>query len=174
MSNPLCVPHWAAAATFIAALVIASSCNSPQANAVVETSLAMPPETIPVEIQERMAAQEKAWSRGDLEAFMSLAYWPSDSLLFLGSRGLTHGYQTTLANYQQSYPSGAAMGTLTFENLTWKRLSIDTGYLVGKWQLARGVDDNGTELEDLAGHYSLVWRWFGEEEGWLIVADHSS
>lgn len=149
-------------------------CANPDAKIVEETGLAMPAESIPPQIEERMAAQEKAWSNGDLEAFMSLAYWPSDSLLFLGSRGLTHGYQTTLANYRQSYPSGAAMGKLTFDNLTWKRLSIDTGFLVGKWQLERGTDENGQELEDLAGHYSLVWRWFGKEAGWLIIADHSS
>lgn len=167
------VSRWGIGAALVA-FVLVVGCRSPEAKVAEETSLAMPPDDIPAQIEERMAAQEQAWSRGDVEAFMSLAYWPSDSLLFLGSRGLTRGYQTTLANYRKGYPSGAAMGTLTFENLTWKRLSIDTGYLVGKWQLQRGLDESGVELEDLAGHYSLVWRWFGEESGWLIIADHSS
>jgi hypothetical protein len=156
------------------AVVTTTGCQNQAQPEVVETGLAMPEEEIPAQVQERMAAQEAAWSQGDVEAFMALAYWPSDSLLFVGSKGLTLGYQTTLTNYKSSYPTGAAMGTLTFENLKWKRLSIDTGYLVGKWHLERGEAEDGTELEDLAGHYSLVWRWFGEDAGWLIIADHSS
>lgn len=161
-------------AAMVLAVVTAMGCQRQEQPDVVETGLAIPAEEIPAQVEERMSAQEAAWSQGDVEAFMALAYWPSDSLLFVGSKGLTLGYQTTLTNYKTSYPTGAAMGTLTFENLEWKRLSIDTGYLVGRWHLERGEAEDGTELEDLAGHYSLVWRWFGKEAGWLIIADHSS
>ena len=39
-------------------------------------------------IRQVMQEQQDAWNRGDLEAFMQ-GYWQSDSLRFIGSRGLS-------------------------------------------------------------------------------------
>ena len=114
----------------------------------------------------QMAEQEEAWNRGDLEAFM-LPYWKSDSLLFIGSRGPSYGWETTLANYKKGYPTAEAMGTLTFDVSQLDVLSNDVALVVGAWHLGeRGG------LEDLSGWFSLVWRQF--DGHWVIVRDHSS
>lgn len=112
-------------------------------------------------------AQEAAWNRGDAAAFMAEGYVNRPDLLFVGSKGLTTGFQETLARYRTSYPDAAAMGQLEFGFLRWKRLGLRHGLYIGTWRLER----TGAET-DLSGHFSLVWRrtW----KGWRIVADHSS
>ncbi|RYY83766.1 MAG: DUF4440 domain-containing protein [Chitinophagaceae bacterium] len=108
--------------------------------------------------------QVAAWNRGDIPAFMT-GYWKSDSLLFIGSKGLTYGWAPTLANYQKGYPDTAAMGKLSFELLVVRRLSHEYYFVVGKWHLARSKGDVG-------GHYDLLFR---KVKGrWVIVSDHTS
>ncbi len=111
-----------------------------------------------------MHAQEIAWNKGDLTAFME-GYWHSDSLTFIGSRGLTRGWQTTLDNYKKSYPDAAAMGKLTFTILKVEQLDRKNAFVIGKWHLKRVKDE-------LSGHYTLLWKKVGGK--WVIVADHSS
>jgi ketosteroid isomerase-like protein len=115
-------------------------------------------------IRQIMAAQETAWSRGDLEGFMD-GYWKSDSLRFIGSSGLTYGWQKTLENYQKSYPGKDAMGTLTFTILSVEKISKKSAYVVGKWHLAR-------KSGDLSGYYTLLWKKI--KGTWVIVSDHSN
>lgn len=115
-------------------------------------------------IRQVMADQELAWSRGDLEGFMA-GYWRSDSLRFIGSKGLTYGWQKTLDNYKKGYPTPEAMGKLTFTVLSIEKLSKHSAYVVGKWHLARTVGD-------LSGHYTLLWRKIKGK--WVIVSDHSN
>jgi ketosteroid isomerase-like protein len=115
-------------------------------------------------IRSIMATQEAAWNRGDLVAFMD-GYWASDSLCFIGSRGLTYGWQTTLDNYKKGYPTPAAMGQLKFTIIRVEQLSRRSAFVIGGWHLAR-------EQGDLSGHYTLLWK---KKKGkWVIVADHSS
>lgn len=117
-------------------------------------------------IMDIMAQQEAAWSNGDVEAFMQ-PYWHSDSLLFVGSKGPTYGWQQTLDNYRKSYPSQEAMGDLSFEVVNIEPAGAAHALMLGAWKLSRG---NG--LEDLDGWFSLVWE---KREGrWVIIRDHSS
>ncbi len=111
-----------------------------------------------------MAAQEKAWNAGQLEAFMD-GYWKSDSLKFIGSRGLTYGWQATLDNYKKGYPSREAMGRLTFTIISVEVIGKKDAFVIGKWHLKRTKDD-------LSGHYTLFWKKI--KGRWVIVADHSS
>ncbi|TNE60537.1 MAG: nuclear transport factor 2 family protein [Bacteroidetes bacterium] len=111
-----------------------------------------------------MADQEKAWNQGNLEAFMD-GYWHADSLKFIGSRGLTYGWQQTLDNYKKGYPDRAAMGNLTFTLITVDVLSSKSAFVIGKWHLQR-------QAGDLSGHFTLLWKKIRGK--WLIVADHSS
>jgi len=115
-------------------------------------------------IRRVMADQESAWNRADLEAFMD-GYWKSDSLTFIGSRGVTNGWQATLDSYKKGYPDAEAMGKLTFTILTLEILSPESAYVIGKWHLARTKDE-------LGGHFTLLWKKIGGK--WVIVADHSS
>ncbi len=115
-------------------------------------------------IDRIMAAQETAWNTGDLDAFMS-GYWESDSLTFVGSKGLTKGYAPVLANYKKSYPNQAAMGKLAFDVLSKEPLGDKAYQVLGKWTLFRTEDT-------LSGHYTLLWKYLNKE--WVIVTDHSS
>jgi len=111
-----------------------------------------------------LATQEKAWNNGDLVGFMN-GYWQSDSLCFIGKRGLTYGWEATLANYKKSYPDTNAMGKLTFTLLRTEKISNKAYYVIGKWKLTRTNDV-------LEGHFTLLWKKIKGQ--WVIVADHSS
>ncbi|TPE42915.1 YybH family protein [Pontibacter mangrovi] len=117
-------------------------------------------------VSQVLADQAACWSRGDLECYMQ-GYWQSDSLLFVGSRGLTYGWQQTLANYKKGYPDASAMGKLNFKLKELRQLSPETMLVVGKWHLAREAAKG-----DLEGYFSVIFRKF--PEGWKIIADHSS
>jgi len=115
-------------------------------------------------IRAIMAKQELAWNRGELVDFMD-GYWKSDSLRFIGSKGLTYGWQKTLDNYKKGYPDLDAMGKLKFTIISVEQLSGKSAYVIGKWYLTRTIGD-------LSGHYTLLWKKI--QGKWVIVADHSS
>lgn len=115
-------------------------------------------------IQTIFQQQQKAWNRGDLEGFME-GYWVSDSLLFIGSRGLTYGWQATLDNYKKSYPDKTSMGKLTFTIVSIELLSKKDAFVIGKWHLQRKKDAP-------RGHFTLLWKKIKGK--WVIVTDHSS
>jgi hypothetical protein len=115
-------------------------------------------------IQAVMDTQQVAWNRGDIDGFMQ-GYWASDSLRFIGKRGITFGWQSTLDNYKKSYPGTEAMGRLQFTNLSMEITGDSSAYVIGKWELFRTADT-------LSGHYSLLWKCMNGR--WIIVADHSS
>lgn len=115
------------------------------------------------EIHALMHQQQEAWNRGDLEGFMQ-PYWKSDSLMFIGKRGPTYGWNNTLQNYQKSYPNKEAMGILKFTNLD-HQMQSDFCFVIGKWELFRTNDT-------LSGHYTLLWRFIDNQ--WVIIRDHSS
>jgi ketosteroid isomerase-like protein len=121
-------------------------------------------ETAEQAIRNTMADQEVAWNLGNLEAFME-GYWKSDSLRFIGSRGLTYGWQQTLDNYKKGYPDAETMGRLKFTILSVEQIADHCAFVVGKWQLTR-------QKGDVSGHYTLLWKKINGR--WVIVADHSS
>lgn len=130
-------------------------------SAIASASAQDPAET---RIRQVMQIQLEAWNRGDIVAFMD-TYWKSDSLLFIGSKGLTYGWQATLDNYKKAYPGKEGMGQLAFKLLEFKKLGNDAYFVVGKWQLTRTIGN-------LDGHFSILLRRINGE--WKIVADHSS
>ena len=62
-------------------------------------------------VLNHLHSQQKAWNEGNIDGFMS-SYWNNDSLKFIGSKGITYGWQKTLDNYKKSYPNKEAMGKL--------------------------------------------------------------
>jgi len=115
-------------------------------------------------IRALLQKQTDSWNQGNLEDFMT-TYWKSDSLIFIGKRGATYGWQATLDNYKKSYPDTTAMGKLHFNILELKPMAADLYFVVGKWHLQRTVGD-------LEGHFSLLIRKI--KGNWKIIADHSS
>ena len=116
------------------------------------------------DIESLMQLQQENWNSGDITGFMG-AYWQSDSLVFIGKRGLTYGWNATLRNYEKSYPNKQAMGRLQFENKKHEVMSDSAVYTIGKWTLFRSSDT-------LGGHFTLLWRKVNGH--WKIVADHTS
>ncbi|MGB3617236.1 MAG: nuclear transport factor 2 family protein [Catalinimonas sp.] len=137
--------------SFLVALLLVAACTRPA------------PDLAP--IGEVLAAQTAAWNRGDLEGFMA-GYQRSDSLKFVGSNGVTYGWQATLDGYRKRYPDGAARGTLRFEILSTEAVGEQSAFTVGRWFLTR------PEAGDLDGHFTLLWQHL--DGRWVIVADHSS
>src|SRR5260370_5410892 len=72
-----------------------------------------------VAIDNVVNAQEKAWNRGDLDAFLE-GYWHSPDLTFSGSGGIARGWDGVLARYKKNYPDHAAMGQLDFSALEFQ------------------------------------------------------
>ena len=116
------------------------------------------------EIRRLLATQTQEWNKGDIEGFMQ-TYWKSDSLMFIGKTGVHFGWQNTLNNYKKSYPDTTAMGKLSFDIITVRKLSSEYYYVVGKWMLQRSIGD-------LSGHYDLLLKKIKGK--WYIISDHSS
>jgi ketosteroid isomerase-like protein len=115
-------------------------------------------------VRQLLEKQRQAWNKGNLEEFMK-GYWESDSLVFIGKNGPKYGYKTTLENYRKGYPDTTAMGQLTFDILSIKRLSFQYFYVIGKWTLNRTADN-------LSGHFTLLVKKIKNK--WVVVSDHSS
>ncbi|MGZ8557100.1 MAG: YybH family protein [Chitinophagaceae bacterium] len=115
-------------------------------------------------IRQLLSYQTVDWNRGDIESFMK-TYWQSDSLMFIGKKGITYGWTNTLNNYKKNYPDTIAMGKLSFNIILVKRLSFQYFHVTGKWELQRSIGN-------LSGHYTLLLKKI--KGRWLIIADHSS
>ena len=115
-------------------------------------------------INDVLSAQQSAWNRGDVDAFL-VGYWPSPELTFSGSSGVSRGWDGVLARYKKSYPNHAAMGQLEFSDLEFRYLGPDAALVLGQWHLKR-------ESGDIGGVFTLVWQKF--PDGWKIIHDHTS
>ncbi len=135
---------------FVQAQVFATSAGDPKTDREALTAV--------------LSAQQSAWNRGDVDAFL-LGYWHSPDLTFSGSSGVARGWDGVLARYKKNYADKAAMGQLDFSELEFRFLGPDAALVLGRWHLKR-------ENDDLGGVFSLVWQRF--PDGWKIIHDHTS
>jgi ketosteroid isomerase-like protein len=115
-------------------------------------------------IETVLQAQQTAWNRGDVDAFLE-GYWRSPELSFSGSSGITRGFAGVRERYKTKYADRAAMGQLDFSELEFRFLGPDAALVLGHWHLKR-------EHGDIGGVFSLVWQRF--PDGWKIIHDHTS
>jgi len=120
-------------------------------------------QTQTLSVKENMRMQEEAWNKGEIKDFMNY-YWKNDSLKFIGSKGITYGWQKTLDNYIKGYPTKEDMGILTFTILECTQLSETAIYVIGKWELKKE--------KAAGGHFTLLWKKIDGK--WVIVSDHTS
>ncbi|MBA4242004.1 MAG: DUF4440 domain-containing protein [Sphingobacteriaceae bacterium] len=123
------------------------------------------------QVLENMKTQEESWNKGDVRGFMNY-YWNSDSLKFIGSKGITYGWQKTLDNYIKGYPTKETMGILTFTILEATQLSETSIYVIGKWDLKKDTSASSVSNKPSGGHFTLLWKKINGK--WVIVADHTS
>jgi len=108
--------------------------------------------------------QIEAWNKGDLDAYME-GYWKSDDLVFTSGGIITRGWKQTLEKYKRSYNTKDKAGTLNFSDLEVKKLSENSAYVLGKWELIRKTDNP-------KGVFTLIFKKM--KEGWKIIHDHTS
>jgi ketosteroid isomerase-like protein len=116
------------------------------------------------EIQFVLVAQQDAWNRGDIDAFMN-GYARSTSTVFVSEDEVTRGWETVRARYRQKFSDRAKMGTLSFSGIEVTMLSPDAAVVLGGWRLKRANDEPH-------GRFTLIFKRL--PEGWRIVHDHTS
>ncbi len=117
------------------------------------------------EIRAIIAAQAAAWNAGSLEGFMA-GYEKSADIRFVGSKGITRGWDAILARYQKSYADPAAMGKLTLDEFEFTPIGADYMLVLGHWKVT-------TEAKgDAEGRTTILFR--RGPDGWKIIYDHSS
>jgi uncharacterized protein (TIGR02246 family) len=117
-------------------------------------------------IKHVLTAQQEAWNRHDLDAFMS-GYWNSPELTFFSGAKETRGWQATLDRYRATYNSaGHTMGKLDFSDLRIEMLGPEAAFVRGAWHLTM------PEGKNPEGKFTLIFRKFGD--GWKIIHDHTS
>ncbi|HEX9281402.1 MAG TPA: AtzH-like domain-containing protein [Candidatus Udaeobacter sp.] len=122
-----------------------------------------PPNSV-AEIQSVLTAQQDAWNRGDIDAFMS-GYARSASTVFVSEDEVRRGWKTVRDRYRVKYSDRAKMGTLSFSDIEVTMLSPDAAVVLGRWRLKRANDEPH-------GRFTLVFKRL--PEGWRIVHDHTS
>lgn len=116
-------------------------------------------------IRGLLGAQQQAWNRGDLEAYMA-GYLHSPELVFTSGGLVRQGWDETLAKYKAKYgESKATMGTLVFDIVSIQALGGDGAVVLGRWHLT-DTPESGS------GIFSVVLRRTGD--GWRVVHDHTS
>ena len=86
------------------------------------------------EIQSVLTAQQDAWNRGDIDAFMN-GYARSASTVFVSQDEVSRGWETVRDRYRVKYSDRTKMGTLSFSEIEVTMLSPDAAVVLGRWQL---------------------------------------
>ncbi len=119
---------------------------------------------VSTEVRAVLQAQQEAWNRGDIDAFMN-GYWHSDATVFVSGDDVTRGWQTVRDRYKTKYSDRDKMGTLTFSDLEITALGTGAAVVLGRWELKRATDSPH-------GLFTLIFRQ--TPDGWRIVHDHTS
>jgi ketosteroid isomerase-like protein len=116
------------------------------------------------QIRSVLFAQQQAWNRGDIDAFMN-GYARSASTVFVSEDTIRRGWETVRERYRRKYSDRAKMGTLAFSDLEITLLSPEAAVVLGRWRLERAKDRPH-------GRFTLIFKRL--LEGWRIVHDHTS
>ena len=113
-----------------------------------------------------LIAQENAWNKGDLTAFVS-TFKDSPDTLFI-THQVFRGFAGLVDEYKHDYPNKAAMGTLTYSDLEVHPLDENFAVVIGKYHVERSKKDGG----NAEGLFSLVFE--NTDTGWKVVIDHTT
>lgn len=146
-------------AATLAILPLAGACTT-QAGAPIEMGKSLV-DTETTAITQLLTAQDAAWNRGDIDAFMD-GYWKSPELRFASGGKVTRGWQATNERYHTTYGTPEKMGKLVTGDYEIVLLAPDAAIAHGSWKLERAGDTP-------SGLYTLVLRKFGD--AWKIISD---
>ena len=114
-------------------------------------------------ILETMRLEEKYWSAGDIEAYVSL-YAPSDSTRMILSRGAAYGKDSILAFYKRYWPK-EKMGILVLDGERMEKLSRKYYYVTGYFHVTY------PDGKAINGRYSSLMKKIKGK--WYLYTDHS-
>ncbi|HEV2641539.1 MAG TPA: SgcJ/EcaC family oxidoreductase [Candidatus Elarobacter sp.] len=118
-------------------------------------------------IMAMMQESAKAWTRGDLDAFMRF-YAPDTTTTFVTPKGVLHGIAAIRGVYASRFaPGGPPHDSLSFENIEIDVLAPNAANVIAFYRLSRG--DSTTAR----GPTTVVLR-HDAAAGWRIIHDHSS
>ncbi len=104
------------------------------------------------EIQSVLTAQQDAWNRGDIDAFMN-GYARSASTVFVSQDEVSRGWETVRDRYRVKYSDRTKMGTLSFSEIEVTTLSPDAAVVLGRWRLKRALQTPARRLADCSRSY---------------------
>lgn len=119
------------------------------------------------DIAQILADQDKlveCWNNGDLDGYMDMQ-WKSDSVIFMGKRSITYGWDNIYDVYKRGYPTKETMGKLTLTVIQLEKLSPTAAFMIGKYEVEA---DRGNQ----SGHFNLLLKKIDGK--WLVTVDHSS
>jgi hypothetical protein len=114
-------------------------------------------------ILEVMRLEEKYWSSGDIEAYVSL-YAPSDSTRMILTRGAAYGRDSILAFYKRYWPK-ERMGTLVLDGERMERLSKKYYYVTGYFHVSY------PDGKAINGRFSGLMKKI--KGRWYLYTDHA-
>lgn len=117
------------------------------------------------EISQMMQVSARAWTRGDLGAFMD-SYETGNVTTFVTPQGVVHGRDAIRERYAPRFAPGATHDSLSFDDVEVDLLAPDVANVIAFYRLTRG--DSTTAR----GPTSLVMR--RRDGRWRIIHDHSS
>ena len=114
-------------------------------------------------ILEVMRLEEKYWSSGDIEGYVSL-YAPSDSTRMILTKGAAYGKDSILAFYKRYWPK-ERMGTLVLDGERRERLSKKYYFITGYFHVSY------PDGKAINGRYSGLMKKIKGK--WYLYTDHS-
>lgn len=117
------------------------------------------------EISRMMQESARAWTHGDLDAFMD-SYEAGSTITFVTSKGVVHGRNAIRDRYAPRFAPGVMHDSLSFENMEIDLMAPDVANVIAYYRLSRGDSTTAT------GPTTVVMRH--RDGKWRIIHDHSS
>jgi ketosteroid isomerase-like protein len=119
-----------------------------------------------LDVTKVLLAQEAAWNKGDLDAYLSHYKDAPDTQAILAAP--VRGLSNIRAAFHLNFPSRDTMGTLDQSEVEVRELGPDYGLATGKYHLTRpkkfGGDTDGTFMEILQK----------TPAGWMVIFSQTS
>lgn len=123
------------------------------------------PAELQAAVDHLLTQSAEAWNGGHLAGFIGW-YKRSPQTTFLGSTGLTHGWEAIRDRYAGRFAPGAARDSLRFVDLETRPLAPNLGLATARYVLFQ--EDSVT----VTGVFTLIVE--RGPDGWRIIHDQSS
>ncbi len=114
-----------------------------------------------LDVTKILLAQEKAWNRGDLDAYLDQYKDGDDAEAILNSP--VRGMGAIRAAYHTSFPNRDAMGTLEQSSVEVRELGPNFALALGHYKISRSRKNGG----DAEGNFTEIFE--KTDQGWKLV-----